>query len=527
MDKIISAYDIAKSNTIKGDFIDRLHSKYTVIFLFSTCILVGLRQYDKKAIACWLPNQFSDEQTAYTHQLCWVNNTYYYPSEKDADLFPETLKHVIPYYQFILFLLLAQSVLFYFPTLIWRSTVNDSAGYINKLLDQVEKSKIASVINDASKQNEASKNNDLNQKLHSKSLLKTISEKEEALIINDDSMNSQDSSSQDFKNPSFLSSDYTEKFKHDFKTLLFVERTNSKSGKKYSAYEDDQEKASVLKKQESANTKKRFHFNRSQFSQMSKKKIISFMKPKIGVKNLAKSYLLLKFLNLLNVFLQIVMLHFIFGAEFYKYGLDFLSKLMTQQDPYELSTQFPILTFCDFYVHQNMRQIHWNTVQCILSINILIEKIYVIIWFWLVLLLVVTFFNLFSWIFEIILPGRIEFLFKYINIRIKMLNNVNNLNGNSIDLNARKTRQVANDQIISYVTKENLKKFQNKYLSNDGYIMLHIIKSVAGDIVFMELLYEIWMDFVNSNAHYENSEHKGRFDENDENSRYEETRKKL
>jgi len=62
MDKIISAYDIAKSNTIKGDFIDRLHSKYTVIFLFTTCILVGLRQYDKKAIACWLPNQFSDEQ---------------------------------------------------------------------------------------------------------------------------------------------------------------------------------------------------------------------------------------------------------------------------------------------------------------------------------------------------------------------------------------------------------------------------------------------------------------------------------
>ena len=64
-------------------------------------------------------------------------------------------------------------------------------------------------------------------------------------------------------------------------------------------------------------------------------------------------------------------------------------------------------------------------------------------------------------------------------------------------------------------------------MSNDGYIMLHIIKSVAGDIVFMELLYEIWMDFVNSNAHYENSEHKGRFDENDENSRYEETRKNL
>lgn len=394
--------------------------------------------------------------------------------------------------------------------------MNDSAGYINKLLDQVEKSKIASAINDASKHNDTSKHNelrDLNQKIPTRSLLKTISEKEEALIINDDSMNSQDSVSQDFKNQSLLSNEYTEKFKNDFKTLLFVERTNSKSKKNDAFDDDDQETTRLQKRQDSSNVKKGF-FAKAQFSQISRKKIISFMKPRIGVKNLAKSYLLLKFLNLLNVIFQIIMLHFIFGAEFYKYGLDFLSKLLTQQDPYELSTQFPILTFCDFYVHQNMRQIHWNTVQCILSINILIEKIYVIIWFWLVILLVVTLFNLLSWSFEMILPGRIEFLFKYINIRIKMLNNCNNLNGNSIDSNGKKTRQVANDQVISWVTKENLKKFQNKYLSNDGYIMLHIIKSVAGDIVFMELLYEIWMDFVNSNPAYEDENNKDRFDEN-------------
>ena len=67
------------------------------------------------------------------------------------------------------------------------------------------------------------------QKNPTRSLLKTISEKEEALIINDDSINSQDSVSQDFKNHSLLSNEYTEKFKNDFKTLLFVERTNSKS----------------------------------------------------------------------------------------------------------------------------------------------------------------------------------------------------------------------------------------------------------------------------------------------------------
>ena len=67
---------------------------------------------------------------------------------------------------------------------------------------------------------------------------------------------------------------------------------------------------------------------------------------------------------------------------------------------------------------------------------------------------------------------------------------------------------------MSWVTRENLKKFQKKYLANDGYVMLHIIKSVGGDIVFMELLYEIWIDFVNNDASSENSN--DNFEEKDE-----------
>ena len=70
------------------------------------------------------------------------------------------------------------------------------------------------------------------------------------------------------------------------------------------------------------------------------------------------------------------------------------------------------------------------------------------------------------------------------------------------------------DTGMSWITKDNLKKFQSKYLGNDGYIMLHIIKSVAGDIVFMELLYEIWSDFINSDAPSENSNET--IEENDE-----------
>ena len=42
MDKIFEAYETKKVRTIKGDFIDRLHSKYTVTLLFVICILMHL-----------------------------------------------------------------------------------------------------------------------------------------------------------------------------------------------------------------------------------------------------------------------------------------------------------------------------------------------------------------------------------------------------------------------------------------------------------------------------------------------------
>lgn len=46
MEKIFLAYESAKENTIKGDFIDRLHSKITVVFLFAICIIIGFKQYE-------------------------------------------------------------------------------------------------------------------------------------------------------------------------------------------------------------------------------------------------------------------------------------------------------------------------------------------------------------------------------------------------------------------------------------------------------------------------------------------------
>ena len=81
-------------------------------------------------------------QTSYIHQLCWVNNTYYYPDHmEDADKFVnQNDKYGIHYYQFVLFILSGQIMLFYLPSVLWKIVSSDSGSYINKMLDSVDRS---------------------------------------------------------------------------------------------------------------------------------------------------------------------------------------------------------------------------------------------------------------------------------------------------------------------------------------------------------------------------------------------------
>jgi hypothetical protein len=504
MDKIFEAYETKKVRTIKGDFIDRLHSKYTVTLLFVICILITLRQYDNGAIVCWLPAYFSDDQADYAHQLCWVNSTYYYPTVHDADLFPESLKHTIPYYQFILFILFGQALLFYLPSLIWNNFVSDSAGYIKKVLDQIEKvdliQKSIAKFNDqlvkpiekrtllTKKAN--NQQDDIENKAHSSSSESTNSSENVNLLYNE-------------TNSLLLPNEFTESVRNTFQFVRDHKKAKKDSnfGLKLVAINEENNDDNNPPEQEKEIIKKPLNFNNSNQRQVSisepfimpdnhnnkirfdsskaKKRITSFMKPIKGVEFLASQYMILKVFNLFNVIVQIVLLHAIFGPKFYKYGYDFIYNLTHGYDPFTLSRQFPLITFCDFYVHQNLRQLYWHSTQCILSINIYIEKFYVIIWFWMILLLLVTFLNILSWSHEIYISDKTIFIKKYLIIKERMLNQDYSQSTKSVVL----------------FEDEELNLFQKKYIGNDGFVMLHMIKAVIGDIIFIELLYELWIDF--------------------------------
>lgn len=96
---------------------------------------------------------------------------------------------------------------------------------------------------------------------------------------------------------------------------------------------------------------------------------------------------------------------------------------MNHEDPMFMSKQFPIVTICDYYVHQNLRRVHWNSSQCLLAINVFIEKFYVFIWLWFYVLLFLTFFNILSWFLEIYSSTSSAFILKYLRIKERMNEN--------------------------------------------------------------------------------------------------------
>ena len=71
---------VAKVNIRNDDdIVDRLHHRYTVIFLIIFTILISTTQYVGTPITCWCPAYFTSNHIEYTNKICWISNTYILP----------------------------------------------------------------------------------------------------------------------------------------------------------------------------------------------------------------------------------------------------------------------------------------------------------------------------------------------------------------------------------------------------------------------------------------------------------------
>ena len=65
-------------------------------------------QYVRNPITCWAPVHFSGAHVKFMTSYCWVKNTYYLPWSKPIPKYDSDYRQMVPYYQWIPFILLAQ-----------------------------------------------------------------------------------------------------------------------------------------------------------------------------------------------------------------------------------------------------------------------------------------------------------------------------------------------------------------------------------------------------------------------------------
>ncbi len=109
----------------------------------------------------------------------------------------------------------------------------------------------------------------------------------------------------------------------------------------------------------------------------------------------ASKFFVCEFLNLVNVVAQIFITDAFLGGEFTKYGVEVIS--FSSANPEDrvdpMSRVFPKMTKCIFHMFGASGTIQRMDALCVLGMNVMSEKIYIFLWFWFILLAIITAFN--------------------------------------------------------------------------------------------------------------------------------------
>ena len=178
-------------------------------------------------------------------------------------------------------------------------------------------------------------------------------------------------------------------------------------------------------------------------------------------------YLFVKVLYATNVIGQFFLLNAFLATDYGMYGFEILA-MLSNQGSWKESPRFPRITLCDFRIRQ-LQNIQTWTVQCVLPINLFNEKIFIFIWFWLVLVATLTCINLASWLYTVMFKrNRVAYIKKYLKL---------------------------NDILKSQSDKSMCLRFADQYLRDDGVFVLRVISKNSTDLVTSDLVKELWSNY--------------------------------
>lgn len=197
---------------------------------------------------------------------------------------------------------------------------------------------------------------------------------------------------------------------------------------------------------------------------------------------LSSLYLFTKTLNLINVAGNFFLMAVFLDVNFWKYGIIVINTVLSSgdwQDPYS----FPRLLICDFVLEGGKtggttpKAPEVFQIQCSMTLNLLLEKIFVLQWFWMIFLLIITFVNLVTWGVKTKPPcSTILFSKSY----IKTVESPP-----SVEVGLTNFEPVSTAPAVPVVSQ---KGFIEEYLRSDGVLVLRLLelnadRAVVGDVV--------------------------------------------
>lgn len=179
-------------------------------------------------------------------------------------------------------------------------------------------------------------------------------------------------------------------------------------------------------------------------------------------------YMLSKILYVANSIGQFFMLSAFLGLDYWYFGINAMHELSKNGRWQDLYT-FPRVGMCDYKIRQ-MANVQTFSVQCVLSINLFLEKMYLLVWFWMVGLMVANIISLGMWFYNEVMPGRTEgFMSRY--ARLLGIDN-------------------AHDKTL-------FKLFVFNYLRRDGVFIIRMVEKNVGGLLTTDLVRQMWQVFIN------------------------------
>ncbi|KAL7080738.1 hypothetical protein ACQ4LE_000771 [Meloidogyne hapla] len=125
------------------DMVDRANYMTTSFILATAAILVFTKEFGpfSEPIYCWSQAEWSDDWLEYAHDYCFIESTYYVPSNKTMPMRGARNNHNdrISYYQWIPIILVLQAIICQLPNYLWRISNALSSKRLPSILSQAHK----------------------------------------------------------------------------------------------------------------------------------------------------------------------------------------------------------------------------------------------------------------------------------------------------------------------------------------------------------------------------------------------------